>query len=267
MTPSFSALPGSIAEQYDSKLGPVFFEPYAQDLAARVPPSASRVLEIAAGTGIASRALLSTLPSTAHLTVTDLQPAMLDLAAAKVGHDPRVELRQADAMALPFAEHEFDLVVCQFGVMFFQDALAGLREVRRVLTPDGVFLMSTWGRLADNPIDRVAFEEVSRVLAGNVPPLLTTPFAMDDPEAVTSLLHEAGFSYVRSTVADLVGESPSAHAAAMGLLCGSPVLVELQDRGIDDPRRLVDAVAARLAREGGFAPMRLPMRANVFAAQ
>ncbi len=267
MTASFTTLPGSIAEQYDSKLGPVFFEPYAWDLAARIPSGASRVLEIAAGTGIASRALLSALLPTAHLTVTDLQPAMLDLATAKVGQDARVELRQADALALPFAEHEFDLVVCQFGVMFFADALAGLREIRRVLTPDGTFLMSTWGALADNPIDRIAFEEVSRALPGDAPPSLTTPFSMDDPELVTSLLHEAGFSYVRSAVAELIGESPSAHAAAMGLLCGSPVLVELQDRGIDDPRRLADAVAARLAREGGFAPMRLPMRAVVFTAQ
>lgn len=267
MTEPSSALAASIPEQYDSKLGPMLFEPYARELAARMPATATRVLEVAAGTGIATRALLSTLPSTASLMVTDLQPGMLDLAADKVGRDPRVELRPADALALPFGDHEFDVVVCQFGVMFFRDTLAGLREIRRVLTPDGVLLMSTWSSLADNPIARVAFEEVLRALPDDTPPFLTTPFCMDDAEAVTELLHAAGFTYVQSAVVDQTGESASAHAAAMGLLCGSPVRLQLQERGIEDPRRLVDAVAARLAREGGFAPMRLPMRAIVFTAQ
>lgn len=267
MTEQATAFAGSIPAEYEHRLVPMFFEPFARDLAARLPATATRVLEIAAGTGVVAVALLARLGPAASLTVTDLQQGMLDLAADKLQHDPRVEIRQADAMALPFADHQFDVIACQFGVMFFADPLAGLKEVRRVLTPDGVFLMSTWASLADNPIARIAHEEVARALPEAPPPFLTLPFGMHDGEAVTTLLHEAGFSYVQSSQVELTGQSPSAHAAAMGLMCGSPMFTQLQQRGIDDPRGLVDVVSARLAREGGFAPMRLPMRALVFTAQ
>jgi ubiquinone/menaquinone biosynthesis C-methylase UbiE len=266
MADQASAYAGTIPAQYDEKLGPMLFEPYARDLAGRLPASASRVLELAAGTGIVSRHLLARLAATASLVVTDLQPGMLDVAARKIGQDPRVDVRQADALALPFEAHAFDVVVCQFGLMFFADPVAGLREAKRVLTTDGVLLLSTWGSLDDNPIGRIAHEEVSAAL-GDALPFLARPFAMHDADAVTDLLHRAGFTYVQSTSVESMAESGSSYAAAMGMLCGSPTYTQLQERGIDDPRSLVDAVSARLAREGGFAPMRLPMKALVFTAQ
>ena len=262
--PAF-AYAGSIPAEYDSKLGPLLFEPHAREIAGRLPATASRVLEIAAGTGIASRHLLAHLGPQASLVVTDLQPAMLDLAAEKVGSDPRATLQQADAHALPFTNDEFDVVVCQFGLMFMDPEL-GLREIRRVLSGSGVLLLNTWGSLDENPIARLAQEEVRRALP-DAPPFLAMPFTMHDADAVIELLHAAGFTYVQSNSIELIAESPSAYAAATGMLCGSPTYTQLQQRGVTDPRALIDAVAARLAREGGFAPMRLPMKANLFTAQ
>lgn len=266
MADATSAYAGSIPAEYDNKLGPMLFEPNARELAGRLPKSASRVLEIAAGTGIASRHLLAHLGPDASLVVTDLQPAMLDVAASKVGGDPRVTLRQVDAHTLPFGDAAFDVVVCQFGLMFLSDPGVGLREIRRVLVDGGVLLLSTWGSLADNPVARIALEEVQRALP-DAPPFLVTPFTMHDADAVIELLHAAGFTYVQSNAIELTAESPSAYAAATGILCGSPTYTQLQQRGITDPRALIDVVAARLAREGGFAPMRLPMRANLFTVQ
>jgi ubiquinone/menaquinone biosynthesis C-methylase UbiE len=266
MADQAAAFAGTIPAQYDAKLGPMLFEPYAREIASRIPAAASRVLEIAAGTGIVSRHLLDRLGPASTLVVTDLQPGMLDVAAHKIGQDPRVDIRRADALALPFGPQEFDVVVCQFGLMFFADPVAGLREARRVLTFDGVLLLSTWGSLEDNPVGRIAYEAVSQVLK-DAPAFLVKPFSMHDTAAVTDLLHRAGFTYVQAASVELVAESPSAYAAAMGMLCGSPTFTQLQERGIEDPRGLVDAVSARLAREGGFAPMRLPMQAHVFTAQ
>jgi ubiquinone/menaquinone biosynthesis C-methylase UbiE len=256
----------AIAEHYDTRLGPMLFESFARDIAARLPPHSARVLEVAAGTGIVSRHLLSALAPDASLMVTDQQEGMLHVARTKVAEDARAECRQADAMSLPFPDRSFHAVVCQFGLMFFDDKAVGLREIRRVLTPDGTLLLSTWASLADNPIPRITYEAVEHAFPDDAPSFITVPFALHDQDFVTTLLHGAGFSYVRSDVVEAVCDSPSAHAAAMAMLHGSPLSIQLQERGADI-RHLVDLVSARLAREGGFAPMRLPMKALVFTAQ
>src|ERR687896_56898 len=106
---------GSIPKLYDTYLVPLIFEPYAADLAKRLSSrSLARVLEIAAGTGVVTRALASVLPQNVSIVATDLNQAMLDQAAA-VGTSRPVEWRQADAMQLPFKDGTFDAVVCQFG--------------------------------------------------------------------------------------------------------------------------------------------------------
>src|SRR5579859_1014886 len=104
---------GSIPALYDRHLGPMLFEPYALDMAERVARLApKRVLEIAAGTGIVTRALSQKLPAVA-IVATDLNQPMLDHAAARLTSE-RITWRQADAQALPFEDGSFDVVVCQF---------------------------------------------------------------------------------------------------------------------------------------------------------
>src|SRR6185503_7079387 len=126
---------GSIPRLYDTYLVPLIFEPYATDLANRLRSRPlSRVLEIAAGTGVVTRALASALPGSVAIVATDLNQAMLDHAAA-VGTKRAVEWRQADAMQMPFGDAMFDAVVCQFGVMFFPDRGKAMAEIRRVLAP------------------------------------------------------------------------------------------------------------------------------------
>lgn len=110
---------GSIPSLYEKYLVPLIFEPYSAHLANRLAErSVSRVLEIAAGTGVATRSLASVLPEDVSIVATDLNQPMLDQAAA-IGIKRPVEWRQADAMQLPFRDGMFDAVVCQFGVMFF----------------------------------------------------------------------------------------------------------------------------------------------------
>src|SRR5579871_3012591 len=141
---------GSIPENYDRYVTPLIFEPYAADLAERAAALAPRaVLETAAGTGVVTRALAPRLPHGARYVATDLNQPMIDYAASRQPAGARIEWGQADALALPFEDGAFDLVCCQFGVMFFPDRIAGYREARRVLRPGGRFLFNVWDRIEE----------------------------------------------------------------------------------------------------------------------
>jgi ubiquinone/menaquinone biosynthesis C-methylase UbiE len=129
---------------YDLCLGGAVFAPYGADLARRAAfLTPQRVLELAAGTGIVTIALVSALPS-AEIVATDLNASMVDYAAAKV-QGPRWEV--ADAQDLRFADGSFDLVVCQFGLMFLSDRVNAYRGVGRVLQPGGSLLVNAWDTL------------------------------------------------------------------------------------------------------------------------
>ena len=152
---------GSIPALYDHYLGPLIFEPYADDLAARAGElRPGRVLETAAGTGVVTRALRRTLPAEVEIVATDLNPPMLDYAATVEALE-NVTWRQADAMVLPFPDASFDLVLCQFGAMFFPDKPVAYREARRVLRPGGTFLFNVWDRVEENHFTHVLTEAVA----------------------------------------------------------------------------------------------------------
>ena len=141
---------GSIPKIYDTHLVPLIFQPYADDLARRVASrKPRRVLEIAAGTGVVTRALAALLPERTEIVATDLNQAMLDHALT-IGTRQPVAWRHADAMKLPFADAEFDTVVCQFGVMFFPDKAKAFAEAGRVLKPGGMYVFNVWDRIEDN---------------------------------------------------------------------------------------------------------------------
>src|SRR5437763_5076304 len=95
---------GSMPEFYDRILVPVMFEPFALDLVERLHEvNSGHVLEIAAGTGVVTRALARKLPAAVAITATDLNPAMLDRAKFHAGME-RVQWQEADAVALPFGD-------------------------------------------------------------------------------------------------------------------------------------------------------------------
>src|SRR6185369_819988 len=119
---------GSIPTLYDKYLGSMIFQPYADDMAQRLSGlRQGSVLEIAAGTGIVTQALINMLPPAVSIVATDLNQAMIDVAAVKDTAN-RVSWQQVDAQILPFPDASFDAVVCQFGVMFFPDKPKAFRE-------------------------------------------------------------------------------------------------------------------------------------------
>src|ERR1700712_1198450 len=175
---------------------PLIFEPFAADLAQRAASfSPSAVLEIAAGTGVVTRALAPKLSPGASYVVTDLNQPMLDFAASRQAPDSRIEWRQADALALPFESATFDLVVCQFGAMFFPNRIAGYIEAHRVLRPGGRLVLSIWDRIEENAFADEVTQAVATVFPDDPPRFLArTPHGYHDTASIREDLSRAGFA-------------------------------------------------------------------------
>lgn len=256
---------GRIPELYDRHLGPNLFEPYARELAQRLPQGARRVVEVAAGTGRLTRQLLRALPADAELLVTDLNEPMLAIARELTGNDPRARWQAADAGALPVPDASVDAVACGFGLMFVSDKLAVLREMKRVLVPGGVLLLDTWNQLALNPASQLLHQHAVAAFPADPPAFMLTPFSMSDAHELERLATEAQFRGVRVETVDKLGESESAAHLAYGFVRGNPLWNQVSERGIDADKLEAD-IAAALATRFGDRPCRTPLSALVLTA-
>ena len=262
---SDKAFEGSIPQLYERYLVPLIFEPYARDLAARLgarPPA--RILELAAGTGVLTRALASGLPASSAIVATDLNPPMIGHAAS-VGTSRPVQWRQADAMKLPFEAGAFDAVACQFGVMFFPDKAAAFAEARRVLRPGGVFLFSVWDRIEENEFADVATDTLARLFPRDPPRFMArTPHGYHDKDLVARDLAQGGFTR-RPEIVTLAERSRASSPMdpAIAYCQGTPLRNEIEAR---DASRLVEAteaVAAAIASRFGSGAVDAKIQAHV----
>lgn len=184
---------GGIPENYDRGLGPHIFHDYAEDLARRAAEAnPAAVLELAAGTGILTRKLRDSLAPATRLVATDLNPPMLDVAKRKFSRGENVEFKPADAMALPFADGAFDVVVCQFGVMFFPDKQTAFREAVRVLRARGRYLFNVWGGMPENPFSEVAHTVVAEFFPDDPPGFYKVPFGYSEQGVVMADMAAGG---------------------------------------------------------------------------
>jgi ubiquinone/menaquinone biosynthesis C-methylase UbiE len=258
---------GDIPQNYDRGLGPMIFADYADDLARRAAAYAPRrVLETAAGTGIVSRRLRDLLPPDASLTATDLNAPMLEVARAKFRPDERVAFQPADATQLPFADASFDMVVCQFGLMFYPDKDQSHREVHRVLAPGGRYVFNVWDAHRYNPFGRIAHEVPASFLPENPPTFYLVPFSCHAIDPIKEALIAAGFANIRIAVIPVDKTVPDGAVFARGMVYGNPLIEQIRERG-GDPERIVKALTEAVTREFGPDPGRMPLQAIVFEAE
>jgi len=255
-----------MAAFYDRWAVPLF-GPYADDMARRVrhtEPGA--VLEVAAGTGIVTEALARALPQSAAIVATDLNQAMVDFAAARRG-DARVGWRQADALALPFDAGCFDVVVCQFGAMFYPDRVAGHREARRVLREGGHYLFSAWDSTEHNPDGAVVEDAVAAIHPVPRPGFLRrVPFAYHDADAIRRDLWQAGFAHCTIDRVTSTWHAASADEVALSYCHGTPLRAEIEAVAPGGLDLATQAVAAAIAARFGVVRPAMPRRALVVEA-
>jgi SAM-dependent methyltransferase len=244
---------GSIPKLYDTYLVPLIFEPYAADLANRLSlMTISRVLEIATGTGVVARALASALPESVSVVATDLNQAMLD-HASMIGIKRPVEWRQADAMQLPFQDHTFDAVVCQFGAMFFPDRSKAFSEARRVLKPGGVFVFNVWDRITENEFANTVTKALESVFPDDPPRFLArTPHGYYDHHIIERDLANGGF--IASPRIDTVAarsRATSSQIPAIAYCQGTPLRNEIESRDASKLGEATDLAAEAVAQRFG----------------
>jgi ubiquinone/menaquinone biosynthesis C-methylase UbiE len=232
LTPIDKVFAGSIPRIYQSHFVPLIFEPYAADIAKRLADrNVSRVLEIAAGTGVVTRAIDKVLPDDVTIVATDLNPGMIEEARAQ-GTRRAVDWRTADAMALPFPDASFDCVVCQFGVMFFPDRVHAYAEARRVLAPGGVFLFNAWDRIEENEFAHVVTESLATIFPADPPRFMArTPHGYHDLGVIRRDVAAAGFSEARIETLSKRSVAPSALDPAIAYCQGTPLRSEIESRG------------------------------------
>ena len=256
---------GSIPKLYESYLVPLIFAPFAGDMAARLAHrSVSSVLEIAAGTGVVTRALASALPENVSIVATDLNEAMLEHAQS-VGTSRPVEWRQADAAALPFPDETFDAVICQFGVMFFPDKVKAFAEAHRVLRPGGVLLFSVWDRIEKNQFVDTVTTALESLFPKDPPRFLArTPHGYWDPLTIKRDLADGGLTGApQITTIAARSRAESARVPAIAYCQGTPLRNEIEARNASLLGEAIDIAAEAVAQRFGRGAVDAKIQAHI----
>lgn len=261
---SDSSFTQAIPQGYEKGLVPLLFEPYARDLSDRIVALAPlRLLETAAGTGALTRELGAALPGT-EIVATDLNQAMLDVAA-RIVQSRNVRFQAADAAALPFDARTFDVVVAQFGAMFFPDKVEAFREAHRMLRDDGTLIFNVWDGLGDNQIDDIV-SEMYKEYTGTPCFLERIPFAYFDPDAIACDLRRAGFTDIGIETVKASTKASSAVAAFDALVNGSPLVTDFERLGPERESSIRKAIVDRLEATFGSGEFTNDMSALVVTA-
>lgn len=259
---------GSIPEIYDRFLVPLLFRSYARDLAERVASvNPGRVLETAAGTGVLTREMSLLLPGHVSIVATDLSQPMIDYALKGWPPDVRVTWRQADALALPFGNEAFDVVACQFGVMFFPAKVQGFKEAHRVLKPGGHIFFNVWDDISQNEFAEAITQALAEVFPEDPPRFMArTPHGYHDVAMLKADLVAAGFAKILVDTRDDTSKAASPKDAALAYCQGTPLRNEIEARDASRLEEATQAAADLLARRYGRGPIKGRLRAHVVVA-
>ncbi len=259
---------GKDAASYEQYLGPLIFEPSALEILPQlVALPAKRILETSCGTGRLTRHLREIFPSTTRLTATDISADMLALAGEAL-KDADIEFKVADALQLPFDEGSFDLVVNQYGSMFFQDKQKGFAEAYRVLEPGGHFVFMTWDCTAAMPLFKLVIDDtVIPFFEGEDTTRFYTPFSLHDPEQLNDFLRQAGFRHNKVMHVVFGGQTSSPLNIVNGLFLKHPLGREVKEKDPASLNRIAAEMEQRIIRQFGTNPVEFELKALIGIGQ
>ncbi len=258
------AFHGTVPSNYDKYLGPFLFEPYATHLVEMLSGKQySSILEIACGTGRVTKHLLTLLSDGGTITATDLNAEMIAVAKENVSDD-RIRWQVVDAQKLPFNNESFDLVVCQFGVMFFPDKKKAFEETYRVLKPNGLFIFSAWDSLQHNLHTGILNDVLKEQFGSEAPAFWEEgPFSFNDRDAINNMMRNASFKNVQIAVVSLISGYASIDDLLTGLLEGTPLASFLAEKSAAEVEELRTTCRKKYIEVYGEKSSNVPMQALI----
>jgi ubiquinone/menaquinone biosynthesis C-methylase UbiE len=254
---------GAIAENYEEFLGPLFFEPYAIEVASRIDPTSVQfALELASGTGRVTRHLRQRLLKTAKLIASDVSEDMMAIAKRKL-EGLSIDWQLIDAQELPFGDSCIDLVVCCFGYMFPADKAKAFAEAYRVLKPGGMLLITTWDKLENNALSYIYRSTARPYLDDPLPASYNLPFSLHDENQLRKWMNEAGFSKIQIEKVSRPSVSDSAEQTIKGMAKGGAIYEEIIKRDPALMNEIIAKAVKELSEKYGASPMIAPMSAFI----
>lgn len=209
MSPTTERTAGYAAREYQRFFVPHIGAPVARTLIAIARPTpGERVLDVACGTGVATRAAAEAVGAEGRVAGLDPNPGMLEVARGVEAPHP-IEWHQASAESMPLPDDTFDLVLCQMGLQFVSNKRAALREMRRVLVPDGRLVLNVPGPTPG------PFATLAAALSDHVNPQAAgfchLVFSLHEPDELRELAEAGGFEElnIRREALALTGPPPA----------------------------------------------------------
>lgn len=264
-----SASPGgeTAAQAYERLLVPALFAPSAERAVALADVvCGDRVVDVACGTAIGLRAAARRAGSLGEAVGIDSDADMAHAArAALAAHGVRARVLVAPAAQLPLADAVFDLVLCLQGLQFFDDRVAALRGMRRVLAPGGRLVITAWAALDHVPGHRAVYEALDAQGIDTASP--RRGFALSEPRALLEGAALAGFVDARVEVETREARFASTLHFVEGLFQGAPYTRRVM-QSLPEPerRRCAEAACRRLQPFESADGLKLPLRNHILVA-
>jgi ubiquinone/menaquinone biosynthesis C-methylase UbiE len=273
-------LHGSAAELYERFLVPAVTAMWATDLVMRAAPRpGERILDVACGTGIVARVAAERIGRTTdaasragRIVGIDINAGMLAVARSCAADAARpIEWREGSALALPFPDESFDLIFCQLGLQFFPDRPAALREMRRVLAPEGRVALSVFSAIEHTPAAKALADALDRHVGAGASQTKRSEHALHDERLLRELVSGCGFRNVAIETVTQAIRFPSAAEYVRLQLSATPMSALLED--MDDSRRfetlaaITSDVVAFLHMDSEADELIFPQQAHVLLAR